>query len=129
MRYVWMIFFVVFLFFAADFATKNADPVIVKYHLEWLGIRWSSEGPLFVPILLTLGWGILFSVAYFFSYHLHLRRQAQQNVQEVKRLKRLVLVEREKVKGLEQRNTELQQIAERVQLQLEGNSSLPAPSS
>lgn len=126
MRYAWMIIFVAFLFFAADFAMKNATPVEVRYHLEWLGVRWSSEGPLFVPIFLTLGWGILFSVGYFFSYHLHLRNQAGRQSQEVKRLKRLVLVERERVKNLEQRNTELQQIAERVQFQLEGNPALPA---
>jgi hypothetical protein len=43
---------------------------------------------------------------------------------ETRRLKRLVLLERDKVSNLELRNEELQQITERVQLQLESQTTL-----
>ncbi len=73
------------------------------------------ERPLFVPIFFTLSFGIIFCVIYFFIHHSLLLTTVRTQKNEIKRLKRLVLVEREKHQSMENRNNELQSIVERVQ--------------
>lgn len=119
MRYLWLVFFAGFLYLSIIFITQNLDPVIIRFSLEELGLSFRFERPLFVPIFITLALGILFCVAYFFTYHSHLRVLTRNQMLEVKRLKRLVLMERDKNQTLEQRNHELQQIVERMQYLLD----------
>ena len=95
----------------------------------WLNFTFHSTRPVFVPLFFTLAWGILFCVIYFFLHHSVLLGQLRMQSAEIRRLKRLVLLERDKVSNLELRNEELQQITERVQLQLESQTTLlPSPS-
>ena len=129
MRYLWLILFVGFIFFSIDFATQNTAEVTLLYTIDWLNFTFRSTRPVFVPLFFTLAWGILFCVIYFFLYHSVLLGQLRMQSAEIRRLKRLVLLERDKVSNLELRNEELQQITERVQLQLESQTTLlPSPS-
>jgi uncharacterized integral membrane protein len=119
MRYLWLVFFAGFLYLSIVFITQNLDPVVIRFDLDVLGLNFRFERPIFVPIFVTLALGILFCVAYFFTYHSQLRVLHRNQVMEVKRLKRLVLLERNKNQSLEQRNHELQQIVERMQYLLD----------
>ena len=119
MRYLWLVFFAGFLYLSIVFITQNLDPIVIRFNLDALGLNFRFERPVFVPIFVTLALGILFCVAYFFTYHSQLRVLHRNQVMEVKRLKRLVLLERNKNQSLEQRNHELQQIVERMQYLLD----------
>ena len=119
MRYLWLVFFAGFLYLSIVFITQNLDPIVIRFNLDELGLNFQFERPIFVPIFVTLALGILFCVAYFFTYHSQLRVLHRNQVMEVKRLKRLVLLERNKNQSLEQRNHELQQIVERMQYLLD----------
>ena len=128
MRYLWPLLFVGFIFLSIDFATQNTAEVTLLYTIDWLNLTFRSTRPLFVPLFFTLAWGILFCVVYFFLHHSVLLGQLRIQTTETRRLKRLVLLERDKVSNLELRIEELQQITERVQLQLESQTSLlPSP--
>ena len=115
MRYFSLILFAGFLVFSVDFATQNTDRVMLKYTLDWLNFSFQTERPVFVTVFFTFASGIIFSVFYFFFYHAVLLRNLRKQKKEIKRLKRLVLTEREKHGTMEERNSELQQIVERVQ--------------
>jgi Tfp pilus assembly protein PilO len=119
MRYLWLVFFAGFLYLSIVFITQNLDPIVIRFNLDELGLNFRFERQIFVPIFVTLALGILFCVAYFFTYHSQLRVLHRNQVMEVKRLKRLVLLERNKNQSLEQRNHELQQIVERMQYLLD----------
>ena len=128
MRYLWPLLFVGFIFLSIDFATQNTAEVTLLYTIDWLNLTFRSTRPLFVPLFFTLAWGILFCVVYFFLHHSVLLGQLRIQNTETRRLKRLVLLERSKVSNLELRIEELQQITERVQLQLESQTALlPSP--
>ena len=115
MRYLSLILFAGFLVFSVDFATQNTELVVLHYRLDWLNFSYQSERPVFVPVFFTFAFGIIFSVFYFFFYHAALLRNLRKQKKEIKRLNRLVETEREKHGTMEVRNSELQQIVERVQ--------------
>ena len=115
MRYFSLILFAAILVFSIDFATQNTDRVMLNYTLDWLNFSFQTEHPVFVPVFFTFAFGIIFSVFYFFFYHAVLVRTLHKQKKEIKRLKRLVVAEREKHGTMEERNSELQQIVERVQ--------------
>ena len=92
MRYLWLVFFAGFLYLSIVFITQNLDPIVIRFNLDELGLNFRFERPVFVPIFVTLALGILFCVAYFFTYHSQLRVLHRNQVMEVKRLKRLVLL-------------------------------------
>ena len=115
MRYLSLILFAGFLVFSVDFATQNTELVVLHYRLDWLNFSYQSERPVFVPVFFTFAFGIFFSVFYFFFYHAVLLRNLRKQKKEIKRLNRLVETEREKHGTMEVRNSELQQIVERVQ--------------
>ena len=115
MRYFSLILFAVILIFSVDFATQNTDNVILIYTLDWLNFSFLTARPVFVPVFFSFAFGLIFSVFYFFFYHASLLRNQHKQKKEIKRLKRLVVSEREKQVKMEERNKELQQIVERVQ--------------
>ncbi|HIO60578.1 MAG TPA: LapA family protein [Deltaproteobacteria bacterium] len=115
MRYLSLILFAGFLVFSVDFATQNTELVVLHYRLDWLNFSYQSERPVFVPVFFTFAFGIIFSVFYFFFYHSVVLRNLRKQKKEIKRLNRLVETEREKHGTMEVRNSELQQIVERVQ--------------
>ena len=78
-----------------------------------------TSRPVFVPVFFSFAFGIIFSVFYFFFYHASLLRYQHKQKKEIKRLKRLVAIEREKHVKMEERNRELQLIVERVQNRLD----------
>jgi uncharacterized membrane protein YciS (DUF1049 family) len=115
MRYLSLILFSVFLVFSVDFATQNTEMVVLNYDLSWLNFSYQSERPVFVSVFFSFAFGIIFSVFYFFFYHAVLLRNLRKQKKEIKRLKHLVTAERDKHGTMEERNSELQQIVERVQ--------------
>jgi len=115
MRYLSLILFSIFLVFSVDFATQNTEMVVLNYDLSWLNFSYQSERPVFVSVFFSFAFGIIFSVFYFFFYHAVLLRNLRKQKKEIKRLKHLVAAERDKHGTMEERNSELQQIVERVQ--------------
>ena len=115
MRYLSLILFSVFLIFSIDFATQNTKLVILDYDLSSLNFSYQSERPVFVSVFFSFAFGIIFSVFYFFFYHAFILRNLSKQKKEIKRLKHLVAAERDKNGTMEERNSELQQIVERVQ--------------
>jgi uncharacterized membrane protein YciS (DUF1049 family) len=115
MRYLSLILFSIFLVFSVDFATQNTELVVLNYDLSWLNFSYQSERPVFVSVFFSFAFGIIFSVFYFFFYHAVLLRNLRKQKKEIKRLKYLVAAERDKHGTMEERNSELQQIVERVQ--------------
>ena len=115
MRYLSLILFSLFLVFSVDFATQNTELVVLNYDLSWLDFSYQSERPVFVFVFFSFAFGIIFSVFYFFFYHAILLRNLRKQKKEIKRLKHLVVAERDKHSTMEERNSELQQIVERVQ--------------
>ena len=115
MRYLSLILFSIFLVFSVDFATQNTELVVLNYDLSWLNFSYQSERPVFVSVFFSFAFGIIFSVFYFFFYHAVLLRNLRKQKKEIKRLKFLVAAERDKHGTMEERNSELQQIVERVQ--------------
>ena len=75
MRYLWLVFFAGFLYLSIVFITQNLDPIVIRFNLDELGLNFRFERPIFVPIFVTLALGILFCVAYFFTYHSQLELQ------------------------------------------------------
>mgnify|MGYP006118950829 FL=1 len=127
MRYFSLIIFAGFLVFSVDFATQNTEHVILNYTLDWLNFSYQTERPVFVTVFFTFAFGIIFSVFYFFFYHAILLRNLRKQKKEIKRLKRLVATEREKHGTMEERNSELQQIVERVQNRADLNNDPDPP--
>ena len=115
MRYLSLILFSGFLIFSIDFATQNTELVAFHYRLDWLNFSYQSERPVFVPVFFSFAFGIMFSVIYFFIYHAFLLKNLRQQKKEIKRLKSLVDSEQEKHGSMKERNSELQQIVQRVQ--------------
>ena len=115
MRYLSLILFSVFLVFSVDFATQNTEIVALYYKFSWLNFSYQSERPVFVSVFFSFAFGIIFSVFYFFFYHAVLLRNLRKQKREIKRLKHLVAAERDKNGTMKERNSELQQILERVQ--------------
>ena len=124
MRYLSLIFFTGFLVFSVDFATQNTEIVAIQYSLDWLNFSYQSERPVFVPVFFSFAFGIIFSVIYFFIYHAFLLKNLRQQKKEIKRLKNLVESGRVKQGSMEERNSELQQIVQRVQNRVDGQSDL-----
>lgn len=124
MRYLSLIIFAGFLVFCVDFATQNTETVVINYQLDWLKFSFRSERPVFVPIFFTFAFGIIFCVIYFFIYHSVLLRNLRKQKKEIKRLKDSVATEREKHGSMEERNSELQKIVERVQNGVDGQADL-----
>ena len=122
MRYLSLIFFSGFLVFSVDFAVQNTEIVALHYSLDWLNFSYQSERPVFVPVFFSFAFGIIFSVIYFFIYHAFLLKNLRQQKKEVKRLKNLVESWRVKQGSMEERNSELQQIVQRVQNKVDGQS-------
>ena len=122
MRYLSLILFSGFLIFSIDFATQNTELVAFHYRLDWLNFSYQSERPVFVPIFFSFAFGIMFSVIYFFIYHAFLLKNLRQQKKEIIRLKSLVESEQEKHGSMEERNSELQQIVQRVQDRAGGKS-------
>jgi uncharacterized membrane protein YciS (DUF1049 family) len=127
MRYFSLIIFAGFIVFSVDFATQNTEHVILNYTLDWLNFSYQTERPVFVTVFFTFAFGIIFSVFYFFFYHAILLRNLRKQKKEIKRLKRLVSIEREKHGTMEERNSELQQIVERVQNRADLNNDPDPP--
>ena len=124
MRYLSLILFSGFLIFSIDFATQNTELVAFHYRLDWLNFSYQSERPVFVPVFFSFAFGIMFSVIYFFIYHAFLLKSLQQQKKEIKRLKSLVESGRVKHGSMKERNSELQQIVQRVQNRVDGQSDL-----
>ena len=124
MRYLSLILFSGFLVFSVDFATQNTEIVALHYSLDWLNFSYQSERPVFVPVFFSFAFGIIFSVIYFFFYHAFLLKNLRQQKKEVKRLKNLVESWRVKQGSMEERNSELQQIVQRVQNRVDGQSNM-----
>ena len=128
MRYLSLILFSGFLVFSIDFATQNTEIIVLNYDLRWLNFSYQSERPVFVSVFFSFAFGIIFSVFYFFFYHAVLLRNLRKQKNKIKRLKRLLVAGRLKHSTMEERNSELQQIIERVRnrvdLQDEKESSL-----
>ena len=124
MRYLSLILFSGFLIFSIDFATQNTELVAFHYRLDWLNFSYQSERPIFVPVFFSFAFGIMFSVIYFFIYHAFLLKNLRQQKKEIKRLKNLVESGRLKQGSMEERNSELQQIVQRVQNRVDGQSNL-----
>ena len=124
MRYLSLILFAGFLVFSIDFATQNTKMVVLQYSLDWLNFSYQNERPVFVPIFFSFAFGIIFCVFYFFIYHSVLLRNLRKQKKEIKRLKHFVTIEQEKHGSMEERNIELQQIVERVQNGVDGQSDL-----
>ena len=124
MRYLSLILFSGFLIFSIDFATQNTELVALHYRLDWLNFSYHSERPVFVPVFFSFAFGIMFSVIYFFIYHAFLLKNIRQQKKEIKLLKNLVESERLKQGSMEERNSELQQIVQRVQNRADGQSDL-----
>ena len=122
MRYLSLILFSGFLIFSIDFATQNTELVAFHYRLDWLNFSYQSERPVFVPVFFSFAFGIMFSVIYFFIYHAFLLKNLRQQKKEIKRLKSLVDSEQEKHGSMKERNSELQQIVQRVQNRADGKS-------
>ena len=122
MRYLSLILFSGFLIFSIDFATQNTELVAFHYRLDWLNFSYQSERPVFVPVFFSFAFGIMFSVIYFFIYHAFLLKNLRQQKKEIKRLKSLVEAEQEKHGSMKERNSELQQIVQRVQNRADGKS-------
>ena len=120
MRYLSLILFSGFLIFSIDFATQNTELVAFHYRLDWLNFSYQSERPVFVPVFFSFAFGIMFSVIYFFIYHAFLLKNLRQQKKEIKRLKSLVESEQEKHGSMNERNSELQQIVQRVQNRADG---------
>jgi uncharacterized membrane protein YciS (DUF1049 family) len=120
MRYLSLILFSGFLIFSIDFATQNTELVAFHYRLDWLNFSYQSERPVFVPVFFSFAFGIMFSVIYFFIYHAFLLKNLRQQKKEIKRLKSLVESEQEKHGSMNERNSELQQIVQRVQHRADG---------
>jgi len=124
MRYLSLILFSGFLIFSIDFATQNTELVAFHYRLDWLNFSYQSERPVFVPVFFSFAFGIMFSVIYFFIYHAFLLKNLRQQKKEIKRLKSLVDSEQEKHGSMKERNSELQQIVQRVQNRADGQPDL-----
>ena len=124
MRYLSLILFAVFLVFSVDFATQNTEMVVIHYSLDWLNLSYQSERPVFVHVFFTFAFGIIFCVFYFFIYHSVLLRNLRKQKKEIKRLKDSVATERKKHGSMEERNSELQKIVERVQNGVDGQADL-----
>ena len=124
MRYLSLIFFSGFLVFSVDFATQNTEIVALHYSLDWLNFSYQSERPLFVPVFFSLAFGIIFSVIYFFIYHAFLLKNLREQKKEIKRLKNLVESGPVKQGSMEERNSELQQIVNRVQNKVDSQSEI-----
>ena len=120
MRYLSLILFSGFLIFSIDFATQNTELVAFHYRLDWLNFSYQSERPVFVPVFFSFAFGIMFSVIYFFIYHAFLLKNLRQQKKEIKRLKSLVESEKGKHGSMNERNSELQQIVQRVQNRADG---------
>ncbi len=124
MRYLSLILFSGFLAFSVDFATQNTRIVALHYSVDWLNFSYQSERPVFVPVFFSFAFGIIFSVIYFFIYHAFLLKNLRQQKKEIKRLKNLEESGRVKQGSMEERNSELQQIVQRVQNRVDGQSDL-----
>ncbi len=124
MRYLSLILFSGFLAFSVDFATQNTGIVALHYSVDWLNFSYQSERPVFVPVFFSFAFGIIFSVIYFFIYHAFLLKNLRQQKKEIKRLKNLEESGRVKQGSMEERNSELQQIVQRVQNRVDGQSDL-----
>ena len=124
MRYLSLILFSGFLAFSVDFATQNTVIVALHYSVDWLNFSYQSERPVFVPVFFSFAFGIIFSVIYFFIYHAFLLKNLRQQKKEIKRLKNLEESGRVKQGSMEERNSELQQIVQRVQNRVDGQSDL-----
>ena len=122
MRYLSLILFSGFLIFSIDFATQNTELVAFHYRLDWLNFSYQSERPVFVAVFFSFAFGIIFSVIYFFIYHAFLLKNLRQKKKEIKRLKKLDESGRIKQGSIEERNSELQQIVQRVQNKVDGQS-------
>ena len=122
MRYLSLIFFSGFLVFSVDFAVQNTEIVALHYSLDWLNFSYQSEHPVFVSVFFSFAFGIIFSVIYFFIYHAFLLKNLREQKKEIKRLKNLVESERVKQGSMEERNSELQQIVQRVKNKVDGQS-------
>ena len=96
----------------------------MHYSLDWLNFSYQSERPVFVPVFFSFAFGIIFCVFYFFIYHSVLLRNLRKQKKEIKRLKDSVATEREKHGSMEERNSELQKIVERVQNGVDGQADL-----
>ena len=124
MRYLSLIFFSGFLVFSVDFAVQNTEIVALHYSLDWLNFSYQSERPVFVPVFFSFAFGIIFSVIYFFIYHAFLLKNLRQQKKEIERLKNLVESVQVNQGSMEERNSELQQIVNRVQNKVDGQSDL-----
>ena len=123
MRYLSLIFFSGFLVFSVDFATQNTEIVALHYSLDWLNFSYHSERPVFVPVFFSFAFGIICTVIYFFIYHAFLLKNLRQQKKEIKSLKNLVESGVVKQGSMEERNSELQQIVQRVQNRVDGQSN------
>ncbi len=97
MRYFWLLFASAFLGFGVLFADQNKDLVTVRFSLEWLNVHLTSgQHPIFISVFAALAFGIFFTTLYFLFYHSYLRIRIKSQESEIYRLKKLVLLEREK---------------------------------
>ena len=118
MRYLWLILFSIFILGCIFFSMHNAELVTLHFEFGPFG-AYNAKRPLFIPIFVSLALGILFCVGYFFVYHSQLILQIKWQAREIKRLKRLVLLERKNHDEMGQRHKDIEQIAERLQNQID----------
>lgn len=104
MRYIWLIFLALFIVIGTIFAYQNQDPVALRFHLTWINLSLGfAARPVFIPIFIALATGMFLAGLYLFGYHTRLRIQVQMQESEIYRLKKMVLLERDKQKQLAQK--------------------------
>jgi len=97
MRYLWLIFFLFVIGIGAIFVHQNQEPVAVNFALDWINFDLGlNRTPLFIPILIALAFGMIITTVYLFFYHLYLQLKVRSQSSEIYRLKRLVILERQK---------------------------------
>lgn len=106
MRYLWLIFFLFIVGIGSVFVYQNQEPVAVHFALDWINFDLGiNRTPLFIPILIALAFGMATTTAYLFFYHAYLQLKIRSQSSEIYRLKKLVILEREKNKKNKQIST------------------------
>lgn len=105
MRYLRLIIAAIFMILCILFAYQNTETVAIHFRIDWINFSISSGTlPIFLPILIAVAFGMIFTTAYFFVVHSILKVQMTSQKSEIFRLKKLVLLEREKQKGGDSKN-------------------------
>lgn len=97
MRYFSLAFLSLFIILSVIFAYQNDTPVAITFSLDWLYISFNfAKRPVYIPIFVAFAAGMVFATFFLFVTHSYLRLQLKSKKNEIFRLKKLILLEREK---------------------------------